>query len=46
MNPRARRGRQSPPALADISQHACCFGAIGDLVGVGAREREVSVGRR
>ena len=46
MNPRARRGRQSPPAFADFSQDGCCFGVIGDVVRVGAREQEVRVGRR
>jgi hypothetical protein len=45
MNPRARRGRQSPPAFADLSEHGCCFGVIGDLAWVGAREQQVRVGR-
>ena len=46
MNPRARRGRQPPPAFADLSEHGCRFGVIGDLVRVGAREQEVRVARR
>jgi hypothetical protein len=46
MNPPARRGRQSPPAFADVSQHGCCFGIFGDLVRVGACEQELRVGRR
>ena len=46
MNPRARRGRQSPPAFADLSEHGCCFGVIGDLARVGACEQEVRVARR
>lgn len=46
MNPRARPGRQSPPAFADAGEHGLCFGVIGDLARVGARQEQVRAGRR
>ena len=46
MNPRARPGRQPPPAFAHAGEHGFCFGVIGDLARVGARQEQVRAGRR